>query len=79
MTDYCERHKIMWALDPSAAMPTEEDLEKLPIEHSPKEKEGNEEAKDGKKGLTQKQFPFRLRVTDLKTGDPIEIKDRLKK
>jgi hypothetical protein len=80
MTDYCEKHEIMWALDSSVAMPSDEDLKKLPIEHDSRGKEEEEEVvKDGKKGLIQKQFPFRLRVTDLKTGNPIEIKDRFKR
>ena len=78
MVDYCEKNKITWALDSNVAMPSEEDLKKLPIEHSPREEEV-EETDDEKKGLIKKQFPFRLRITDLKTGNPIEIKDRLKK
>jgi hypothetical protein len=79
MVEYCEKHNIMWALNAGVAMPPEEDLKKLPIEHSPKEKKEDEETKDEKKSLTEKQFPFRLRVLDLKTNNPIEIKDRLKR
>jgi hypothetical protein len=59
MQGYCEKHKIMWALDPKIAMPTEEDLKKMPIEHSPKEKK--EETSEEK--AAKKLFPFRLRVT----------------
>jgi len=81
MVSYCEEHKMMWALDSNVAMPTEEDLKKMPIEHSPTEKEKGEDKEAGgeKKDLTQKQFPFRLRIVDLKTDNPIEIKDRLKR
>jgi hypothetical protein len=60
MVEYCEKHKIMWALDPKVAMPTEEELDKMPIENSPKEKE---EAKDAEKEAVKKMFPFMLRVT----------------
>ena len=59
MQDYCEKHKIMWALDPSVAMPEEDDLKKMPIEHAPKEKE--EDTAD--KAAAKKMFPYRLRVT----------------
>jgi len=79
MITYCEKNKIEWAIDASAAMPSEEDLKKIPIEHSPREEKEDEETKDEKKRLTEKQFPFRLRILDLKTNNPIEIKDRLKR
>ena len=79
MVEYCEKHKIMWALNAGVAMPPEKDLKKLPSEHSPKKKDEDEDAKDEKKSLTQKEFPFRLRIIDLKTDSPIEIKDRLKR
>ena len=49
----------MWALDPSVAMPEEDDLKKMPIEHAPKEKE--EDTAD--KAAAKKMFPYRLRVT----------------
>jgi hypothetical protein len=59
MAEYCEKHKIMWALDKSVAMPTEDDLKALPIEHAPKEK--TEETAD--EAAAKKVFPFMLRVT----------------
>ena len=59
MVEYCEKNKIMWALDPKVKMPTEEELNKMPIENTPKEKE---EAKDTEKEATKKMFPFMLRV-----------------
>ena len=60
MVEYCEKHKIMWALDKSVPMPTEEELKKMSIENEPKEKE---EGKDAEKEATKKMFPFMLRVT----------------
>ena len=60
MIDYCEKHKIMWALDRNVEMPSEEELKNMPIENSPKEKK---EALDLEKEAAKKQFPFRLRVT----------------
>jgi hypothetical protein len=58
MVDYCEKHKIMWALDKSVAMPTEDELKKLPIEHEPKAEK--EDAAD--EAEAKKMFPFMLRV-----------------
>ena len=57
--DYCEQHKIMWALDPKVEMPNEEDLKKMPIENTPKEKKHVE---DEEKEAAKKAFPFMLRV-----------------
>ena len=78
MKDYCERHKIMWALDPKVDMPSEEDLNKLPIEHTPKKKKEeaeDEEGADDKKISIRKEFPFMIRITD-KQGRPIKIEER---
>jgi hypothetical protein len=60
MAEYCEKHKIMWALDASVAMPSDDDLKKMPIENSPSEKS---EAKDIEREASKKMFPFMLRVT----------------
>ena len=59
MVEYCEKHKIMWALDKNVAMPSEDDLKEMPIENTPKEKE---EAKTLEKEAAKKMFPFMLRV-----------------
>ena len=59
MVEYCEKNKIMWALDPKVKMPSEEELNKMPVENTPKEKE---EVKDAEKEAAKKMFPFRLRV-----------------
>jgi hypothetical protein len=60
MVDYCEKNKIMWALDPKVPMPTEDDLKGMPIENTPKEKE---KVEDEEKEAAKKMFPFMLRVT----------------
>ena len=60
MVEYCQENKIMWALDKNVKIPTEEELNKMPIENTPKEKE---EAKDAEKEQIKKMFPFMLRVT----------------
>jgi hypothetical protein len=60
MVDYCEKHKIMWALDAKIPMPTEDELKKISVENTPK---GKEETKDAEKEATKKMFPFMLRVT----------------
>lgn len=58
MVDYCEKHKIMWALDKNVPMPTEEELKKQPIEHAPKEK--SEDTPE--KAAAEKAFPFMIRI-----------------
>ena len=77
MIEYCEKHKIMWALDENIKMPTEDDLKKQPIEHAPKEKvEETEERKAAKK-----MFPFMIRRIDLRTLQNLlggEVKIRVK-
>ena len=72
MQDYCEKHKIMWALDKNVAMPTEDDLKKMPVEHEPKEKD--EDSAD--EAAAKKMFPFRLRVTYPKV---VILKERVNK
>ncbi|MAH48549.1 hypothetical protein CMI37_22170 [Candidatus Pacearchaeota archaeon] len=61
MVNYCQKHKIMWALDPKVAMPSEDDLKKIPVENTPREKE---EAKNAEKEATKKMFPFMIRKVD---------------
>jgi hypothetical protein len=59
MTEYCKEHKIMWALDKSVNMPSEEDLKKMPVESTPKEKK---EDVDKEKDTIKKMFPFMIRI-----------------
>ena len=59
MVDYCQKNKIMWALDKNVKMPTEDELNKTSIESTPKEEEGE----DAEKEAAKKMFPFMLRVT----------------
>lgn len=66
MVDYCEKHEIMWALDPKVKMPSNEELAKLPIEHAPKSKgEDTEE-----EAAAKKMFPFMIRTTTLHENKP---------
>ena len=59
MRDYCEKHEIMWALNPKLEMPSEDDIKKISIENEPKdEREDSDETKKAKK-----LFPFQLKVT----------------
>ena len=60
MQDYCEKHKMTWALDKNISMPTEDELKKMPIEHEPKSEEEEDTADEAE---AKKMFPFRLRVT----------------
>ena len=59
LQDYCEKHKIMWALDPKVPMPSDDDLKAMPIEHAPKEKDED----TAEEAAAKKLFPYMLRVT----------------
>ena len=59
LQDYCEKHKIMWALDPKVPMPSDDDLKAMPIEHAPKEKDED----TAEEAAAKKLFPDMLRVT----------------
>jgi hypothetical protein len=61
MINYCEKHKIMWALDKDVPMPSDGELKELPIEHAPEVKKVTEDTAD--EAETKKMFPFMLRVT----------------
>ena len=63
MQDYCEKHKLMWALDPEVKMPNEDELKEMPVEHKPKEKKDNDESDDPETKSMKRMFPFMLRVT----------------
>ena len=74
MRDYCEEHKIMWAMDPTKKMPTEAELKKMPIENEPKEsstkKSDIEEAADAEDAEEGKEFPFMIRIYPKKIVKP---------
>jgi len=78
MQDYCEKHKIMWALDKNVAMPTEEDIKKLPIEHEPGEEKPEKEDVEDDRDAAKKLFPFMIRKVE-KGGPPPFIDIRLKR
>ena len=60
MKDYCEKHKIMWALDPKVKMPSDDEIATQPIEHEPKKQKLDTTADEAE---VNKMFPFMLRVT----------------
>ncbi len=80
MRDYCEKHKMMWALDPKVEMPSEDDLMKMPIEHEPKdkkEKSDAEEAADAEDAEDVKKFPHMIRIYEKwNDGRPNFLKTR---
>ena len=61
MQEYCQKHKIMWALDKDIDMPSEDELKEMAIEHEPKDKKDNEDVSDDP--AAEKMFPYMLRVT----------------
>ena len=72
MVDYCERHKIMWALDGKVDMPNEEALKKMPVESTPKEEDKAKD--DEKKEAAKKMFPFQLRIIALRPSQELKTK-----
>jgi hypothetical protein len=64
MVDYCEEHKIMWALNPKIEMPTDEEIKKMSIENTPSEKKKGKEEDEDEKSI-KKEFPFMIRTTTL--------------
>ena len=64
MVEYCEKHKIMWALDEKIEMPDEDELKKIPIENTPRDKKDAED-EDKKKEIEEKAFPFMIRRVTL--------------
>ena len=64
MIEYCEKHKIMWALDGKIEMPDEDELKKIPVENTPKDKK-DAEGEDRKKEIDEKAFPFMIRRVTL--------------
>ena len=57
----------MWALDEKVEMPTYEELKKIPIESTPREKEVVKDEEE-KKEAAEKAFPFMIRrITILPT------------
>jgi len=74
MASYCEKHKIMWALDPSVKMPIEDEIKKIPVENSPEEESPET---DAEKKMIEKSFPFRMHWLKHKsnsTDQPMEKK-----
>ena len=69
MISYCEEHKIMWALDHKFPMPSNSELGKLSIEHSPvlEERKVRDE-----KGLVAKEFPIMLRKLETVTEKVVQ-------
>ena len=66
MTQWAEKNKIVWALDPKVKMPTEEELDKIPVEDVGADfSKENEEKKRKKRALSQRDFPFILGMRPL--------------
>ena len=67
MVDWAKKNDIMWALDAKAKMPTNEELDKIPVEDAGADfSKDNEERKRKKRTDTQKNHPFLLRIETLK-------------
>ena len=67
MVQWCEKNKIMWALDPKIKMPTDTELAKIPVEDVGADfSKENEEKKRKKRALVDKEYPFLLKIEQLK-------------
>ena len=74
MTSYCEKNKIMWALDPSVKMPSEAEIKKIPVESSPEEEEASKT--DAEKKMIEKLFPFRMHWIKHKSNSTIKTMEK---
>jgi S1-C subfamily serine protease len=65
MQEWATKNNIMWALDTSVKLPSNEELAKIPVEDVGADfSEESEQRKSRKRKETQKNFPFLLRVKD---------------
>ena len=63
MQDWCEKNKIMWALDPKVKLPTDEELAKIPVEDVGADFSPENEAKKAlKRSLVEQDYPFLLKI-----------------
>ena len=62
MQNWCEKNKIMWALDPKVKLPTDEELAKIPVEDVGADFSPENEAKKAlKRSLVEQDYPFLLK------------------
>jgi hypothetical protein len=66
MVAWAKKNDIMWALDAKAKMPTDDELDKIPVEDVGADfSKENEDKKRKKRALGQKDFPFLLGLRPL--------------
>ena len=61
MVRWAEKHEILWALDPAKDMPSIDEIEDLPIEHTSEEDKEDEEGTKSNK--LNRELPFLIKVT----------------
>ena len=66
MRRWAEKHKVMWALDPSIKMPSLDKIKELPIENVSRSDDKSESKPKKKKSFPPelKKFPFLIRITE---------------
>ena len=73
MKRWATEHDIMWAIDPKLKMPTMKEINELPIESTGKK--DSEEPASKKKGKklwgNDRDFPYLIKVTDLRNDIPV--------
>ena len=63
MVTWCEKNDIMWALDPSVKLPSDEELAKIPVEDVGADfSKESEDRKALKRKETNKNYPFLLKI-----------------
>jgi len=63
MQEWCEKNKILWALDPKVKLPTDDELAKIPVEDVGADFSKENEAKKAlRRSLVEKDFPFLLKT-----------------
>ena len=65
MQNWCEENKILWALDPKVAMPSEAELKKIPVEDVGADfSKDSEDEKAARQRKSQNLFPFLYKNED---------------
>ena len=70
MQEWCEKNDITWALDPKVALPSDDELAKIPVEDVGADfSKENEDKKAKKRKLVEQDFPFLLKTSIFNTKD----------
>lgn len=71
MKDFCEKNKLMWALDVKIPLPDDDELKKIAVEEEPKQNKSEETPHQHKQN---KEFPFLIKRTVIPNEEKLLLK-----